>query len=528
MSEPEQRNWRIGEKLPFLVDLEWYLFRKRRSMNFKRFRDMTEYVLDMVQDAESVTPREANGKKVFIFGMIRLWIQYSASLSLTFDLMGYDVTLAYLPYNDWFTDSSNREDGRLNHIYGECLKPLSTRVKMEPLFSPAVLEVELPEELARGIELISERDFQYSRQVEEVDRSDQLFALRQKRNRYAARQFLDMLQADRPDVALIPNGMILEYGALYQVAQYLGIPAVTYEFGEQKDKIWISQDKPVMFQNTDAMWARFKDQPFSDEQHQQVEELFASRKNATLWQKFSRQWQEIPSEGESEVKTKLGLDQRPIVLMAVNVIGDSLTLGRQVYSKDMTEWISRTLEYFRDKPEVQFVLRIHPGERYTDGPSVEDIVRQRIVDVPDHFRVISASDKVNTYDLVEIADLGLTYTTTVGMEMAMSGLPVIVSGKTHYRDKGFTLDPGSWEEFFSMVEAVLSSPEEYQYSEEKVRTAWQYAYRFYFDYPFASPWHLRGMRPMFDDFPISRLFTDEGWQQYGKTFKFLLNEPDEG
>ena len=111
MSEFEQRKWRIGEKLPFLIDLEWHLFRKHRSRNFKRFRDMSEYILDMVKDAESVTPLEANGKKVFIFGMIKLWIQYSASLSLTFDLMGYDVTLAYLPYNDWFSDSSARNDG---------------------------------------------------------------------------------------------------------------------------------------------------------------------------------------------------------------------------------------------------------------------------------------------------------------------------------------------------------------------------------------------------------------------------------
>lgn len=528
MSEFSRPLKRFGEKFPFLIAWEWHLFRKYRFKDNFRFKKVYEYILDMAGDAESVAPREANGKKVFIFGMIKLWIQYSAGLSLTFDRMGCDVTYAYLPYNDWFSDSSVLDDRRLNYVYGECLKALSPRVRLEPLFTPKISKVDLPEELAHRVEQVSERDFQYSRQVEEVDKSDWLFILRQKRNRYAARRFLDLLQVERPDVTVIPNGMILEYGVLYQVAQYLNIPAVTYEFGEQKDKIWISQDEPVMFQDTVAMWDRYKDQPFTDEQQNQVEELFASRKNATVWQKFSRQWQEIPSEGESEVKVKLELDHRPIVLMAVNVIGDSLTLGRQVYSKDMTEWISRTLEYFKDKPEVQFLLRIHPGERYTEGPSVEDIVLERFVDVPDHFRVISASDKVNTYDLVEIADLGLTYTTTVGLEMATSGLPVIVSGNTHYRGKGFTLDPASWDEYFSMLEAVLASPEAYRYSEERVRTAWHYAYRFFFDYPFPSPWHLRGMRPMFYDFPISRLFTDEGWQRYERMFKYLLNEPVEG
>ena len=47
------------------------------------------------------------------------------------------------------------------------------------------------------------------------------------------------------------------------------------------------------------------------------------------------------------------------------------------------------------------------------------------------------------HDLVETAGLGLVYTTTVGLEMAMSGVPVIVIGQTHYRGKGFSLDPDS-------------------------------------------------------------------------------------
>jgi capsule polysaccharide export protein KpsC/LpsZ len=55
--------------------------------------------------------------------------------------------------------------------------------------------------------------------------------------------------------------------------------------------------------------------------------------------------------------------------------------------------------------------------------------------------VIRPTEKINTYDLMEIAGLGLAYTTTVGMEMAMRGVPVILAGQTHYRGRGFTHDP---------------------------------------------------------------------------------------
>lgn len=107
----------------------------------------------------------------------------------------------------------------------------------------------------------------------------------------------------------------------------------------------------------------------------------------------------------------------------------------------MTEWLERSLDFFARRPDVQLVVRIHPGERYTKGPSVADVIHRRLPELPEHIHLVGAGDPVNTYDLVEIADLGLVYTTTVGMEMAMSGVPAIVIGQTHYREKGFTLDP---------------------------------------------------------------------------------------
>jgi capsule polysaccharide export protein KpsC/LpsZ len=78
--------------------------------------------------------------------------------------------------------------------------------------------------------------------------------------------------------------------------------------------------------------------------------------------------------------------------------------------------------------------------------------------LPEHIRLIGPKDKMNTYDLVEVADLGLVYTTTVGMEMAMFGVPVIVSGATHYRGRGFTYDPDSWVSYFKLLGQILAKP----------------------------------------------------------------------
>jgi len=73
--------------------------------------------------------------------------------------------------------------------------------------------------------------------------------------------------------------------------------------------------------------------------------------------------------------------------------------------------------------------------------------------------------------LIQAADLGLVYTTTVGLEMAMSGLPVIVVGQTHYRGKGFSIDPENWEDYSNRLSGALKDIGSVELNEEKVDLA---------------------------------------------------------
>ncbi|NMC13501.1 MAG: hypothetical protein GYA34_11545, partial [Chloroflexi bacterium] len=332
------------------------------------------------------------------------------------------------------------------------------------------------------------------------------------------------MKSNLVDVVLTPNGSILENGAVFQVARYLNLPVMTYEFSEQRERIWLAQNSEVMRQDTDALWLARKDQPLSDEQCDKVRDLFASRQRADLWGNFSRRWQGVPSQGGEKVRSQLHLDDRPLILLAANVIGDSLTLGRQIFTASMTDWLQQTLSYFAGMPNTQLVIRIHPGERYTKGPSVGDVVKQTLLKLPENIHLVAADDPVNTYDLVEIASLGLVYTTTTGMEMAMSGVPVIVSGQTHYRGKGFTLDPSSWDEFYQLIDQSLNSEMKGRISQEQVNQAWNYAYRFFFEYPCSFPWHLLYFWEELKTKPLDYVLSEQGQAEYGAVFRYLTGE----
>jgi len=450
--------------------------------------------------------------------------------------LGHKVTLAYLPYPS-FRVPFQRFDVRRQNAYAQsvleqahpALEAISL-LDVKPAHGRAITP-----DLIKALQEVSVRDTQYSLQIEAVDQqghdtpSARLYRLRLERNLQAAAAFLGLLELfgsqERPDLVITPNGSILEMGAVYQAARSQNIPVVTYEFGEQRGRIWFDQHGEVMRQDTDALWQAYRDHPLTDAQWEQIKALYSSRRHGRLWENFSRLWQGLPNQGGDEARRALGLDERPVALLAANVIGDSLTLGRQIFSRDMTEWLQRSVQFFAGRPDVQLVVRIHPGERYLKGPSVAQVVRAALPELPAHIHLVEAADPINTYDLVEIADLGLVYTTTVGMEMAMSGVPVAVGGQTHYRGKGFTSDPDGWQSYFELLSRAIAAPAQDRLQREQIEAAWNYAYRFFFDYPTPFPWHLLDMWGDVDRRPLDQALSEQGLAEYGDTFAWLTGEP---
>jgi hypothetical protein len=527
-------------KLPFTAEMYWRYVQhgKPLAKNFT-LRKLEKSLPEWCAQAGVAQTSRLDGdppRRIVIFATLRYWIEHAALLGVSLAGLGHQVTLAYLPYANWRRPYQLFDIRRQNAYARSVLQAAHPTIQTLSLLDvkPASGRV-FSGALFHALQQVSVRDTQYTLQVEEVDlgggenESAHLYRLRLERNLQAAAAFMGWLQSlsptQRPEVLITPNGSILEMGAIYQTARAQGIPAVTYEFGEQRGRIWFAQDSEVMLQETDSLWQVCKERPLTEQQWQQIRALYDSRQNGRLWENFSRLWQGTPSQGGEQVRQALGLDGRPVVLLAANVIGDSLTLGRQIFSHNMTDWLERSVQFFAQRPDVQLVVRIHPGERYLKGPSVAQVVRNALPEVPAHIHLVEAQDPINTYDLVQIADLGLAYTTTVGMEMPMSGVPVIVGGKTHYRGKGFTYDPVSWEEYYGMVDQALSEPAQHRLGRDQVELAWSYAYHFFFDYPTPFPWHLLSFWDELGNWPVGRTLSDEGQANYGDTFRWLAGTP---
>jgi hypothetical protein len=515
----------LGE-IPYTAELYWNLVQRHKSWQSHFKLDFLNSVLPTAVGQAELFARNASlGKKVFIFASLHYWIDFSTMLALVLAGKGHRVTLSFLPYGSWDKPIQKFDLRRQNLYARSVLSEASPLLNVQSLLDVRPFSQDLPQALENAIEEVSVFDTQYTLQVEDITKKEDLYRLRLERNREAAANARAWLAAHKPDIVIVPNGTIQEMGVVYRVARYLNIPTVTFEFGDQRERIWLAQNAEIMRHETDDLWKACGDEPLDESQLQQLQELFSAREDATTWKNFARKWQVKPTEGGAAVKERLGLDDRPVILLATNVLGDSLTLGRQVFTKTMAEWVEGTVRYFVDRRDVQLVIRVHPGETLTHGTSMADVVNAELEEIPKHIHLIPPEEKINTYDVLDIANLGLVYTTTVGLEMAMRGIPVLVAGQTHYRNRGFTYDPLSWQEYTKMLNVLLQDLGSARLTQDQVERSWRYAYLFFFEFPKPFPWHLLSLEENLKARPVGYVLGEEGSEKYGETFRYLVGKP---
>jgi hypothetical protein len=510
--------------LPFSARLIWMYRRIRGRMGRYNLEELRAALPQACAETAAFARTASPGKRICLIASTHYWIEYCAILGLSLVGQGHEVVFGYYPYAD-YSLPTGRFDRRINAYYTRlCLEPSRSLMR-----SQALTEVPpaagLPPELQQAIEKVSDYDTQYVLQVEEVDRASAFYLMRLACNDFTVRTLLAWLESEKPDLVLFPNGVVIEYGVAYQVARYLGLPVVTFEFSDNHGQAWIAQEAEVIRQDTDELWKACSGTPITNEQVALIDDLEQARLSAKTFGKSRRLWQDIPPQGGQALQAALRLDGRPLVLLAPNVLGDSLILGRNVFSRSMGEWILRTIEVFSRHPECCLVVRTHPGERFMKGPSMVDIIKGKYPTLPENVRIVGPLDKINTYDIMSLARMGLVYTTTVGLEMVMRGLPVIVAGDTHYRGRGFTHDPATWEEYFEAIERALADLDKFRPTHAQVGQARNYAYRFFFNYPRPFPWILNFFWKDFKVWPLARVLGGEGQARFGASFRSLVGEP---
>jgi hypothetical protein len=295
------------------------------------------------------------------------------------------------------------------------------------------------------------------------------------------RQFDD----NAPDVLVILNGLFLFESIAAAVAEERGIRVVSYERGFIDGTLFFAQGPGACRYEIDHLWAKASARPLVGEEDERLDRYLADRRHGL--RSFVQMWPNPQFASQADLN---GADTSRClrVVLFTNVTWDSAVQGRHRAFPSLQSWITDVIGQLGGRDDVQLIVRIHPAEVRIPGwetrESMVDVLATAIGPLPPNVRVVLPDDPLSSYSIMESADVGLVYTSTTGLELALMGKPVIVAGTTHYAGKGFTIDAHSAEEHRSLVDAVLAEPAAHR---PDVALARRYAHLFFFDAVVAQP-----------------------------------------
>lgn len=279
------------------------------------------------------------------------------------------------------------------------------------------------------------------------------------------------------------NGTFFAERIMSALAAERGLPFGTYEKGFIRDGIVMTPGEPAAHLMVPAeAWEEARATPLSDAEAEAIDVYLEERRRGGG--ALDNFWRE-PNEDAGLIHRQLQLEPgRPLVVMFCNILWDSAVLERDIAFPSMGDWAVSGIRWAQSHPEASLVIRIHPAEvGLRNHPTLErmtDRISASFPELPSNVRVIEAGDPTSSYVLMDAASVGLVYTSTVGLELAARGVAVIVAADTHYRGRGFTIDPPTQHEYWTALDQLLRSPPVDADRERTRELARRYAALFFF------------------------------------------------
>jgi hypothetical protein len=296
------------------------------------------------------------------------------------------------------------------------------------------------------------------------------------------------LEANAIDSALLFNGRQSIARVALEIFQQRGIRVLTHERAEyQRGHLNVKPNVHCMSPEPfKAFWSIWSQVPLKRESlDATLKWLIQRRYGANLaWIPFS-----TSSSCDSSLRTRMNLSQgkRLWALFTSStdeVAGDPLMQGPY---RSQADWVRDVMQWVALRDDVELIIKVHPnlgGNRYI-GKAVDELrIYEEMKSVlPANVRIVQPEDAVSAYSLAEEADVGLTFGSTIGLEMAMLGKPVLLASRALYEHGSRTLTVRSRESLPAMLERCLHASTDREIQREAFRLAYYYIFAFELPFP---------------------------------------------
>ncbi len=167
-----------------------------------------------------------------------------------------------------------------------------------------------------------------------------------------------------------------------------------------------------------------------------------------------------------EITDLLALDRnKKTAVVFSHILWDgSFFYGKDLF-EDYSDWLVQTVKAAVLNTDVQWLIKVHPvniwklkQENAASEPADYKLIQDKVGDLPDHVKVVTADCPFTTSSLFGVVDYCITVRGTVGMEFACFGIPVLTAGTGRYSGLGFTNDSSSKEEYLQKLSSITQIP----------------------------------------------------------------------
>ena len=270
-----------------------------------------------------------------------------------------------------------------------------------------------------------------------------------------AQEFSTLLKHVKPQAVVLFNGMFFPEAVARHVAQVLEIRVITHEVGFQTYSAFFTDGEATAYPIT--IPADFE---LSPSQNARLDRYLDQRTQGNFTMAGIRFWPEM--KGLDDAFLAHASKYKQIVPVFSNVVFDTSQVHANTIFSDMFAWLDLVLEVMRGHPETYFVLRAHPDENRPGKESRESVQtwvsKQEVCTLP-KVTFVSPDEHLSSYELIQHAKFIMVYNSSIGLEAALAGVPVLCGGKARFTAYPTVFFPATAQEYGRLAEKFLNEEE---------------------------------------------------------------------
>lgn len=240
-----------------------------------------------------------------------------------------------------------------------------------------------------------------------------------------ASQLRTVLDEHLPRALVVFNGIMYPEAVAREIATQRGIPVVTHEVGLKPNSAFFSHGHATFREVTPAR--------LTDDQEVELDRYLENRRSGRFSMAGVQFWPELRPLPE-RITSELA-NGRQLVSIFTNVVFDTSQVHANTLYPDMFAWLDEVAVVIRRHPETLFVVRAHPDEDRPGKVSRQSVaawIESSGLATADNLIFVPPDEYLSSYDLIERSKFVTVYNSSIGLEAAILGVPVLCAGRARY------------------------------------------------------------------------------------------------